>query len=84
MEPVEVGAHYGRSNLENIYLQFREGVIDESALNAYGWRGSLMYETEAFAGWWQEGGRLRFDPRFVEAFEADRPILRGTGVGDVP
>ncbi len=60
----------GVRNLENIYLQFSEGVIDESALNGYGWRGSVMYDTDRFAQWWGAGGRARFSPEFVAAFEA--------------
>jgi hypothetical protein len=62
-------------NLENVYLQVLEGVFDESALEGYGWRGSFMYGTEPFADWWRAGGRERFHPQFVAAFEAAYPIL---------
>jgi hypothetical protein len=65
----------GVRNLENIYLQYREGVIDESALSSYGWRGSVMYGTDRFAEWWWAGGRNRFNPMFVAAFEAEYPKL---------
>ena len=43
----------GVRGLENVYLQYQEGVIDESALSSYGWKGSLMYESESFAAWWR-------------------------------
>ena len=66
----------GVRNLENVYLQYVEGVIDESALNSYGWRGSVMYDTDRFAGWWMAGGRARFSPEFVAAFEAEHAKLR--------
>ncbi len=36
-------------NMENVYLQTREGVIDQSALVSYGWKGSMMYQSEPFA-----------------------------------
>ena len=65
----------GVRNLENVYLQFREGVIDESALLSYGWTGSVMYDSEAFALWWMTN-RDRFDPGFVAAFSSDHGHLR--------
>ena len=61
--------------LENVYLQYREGVIDESALSSYGWKGSLMYESDAFAEWWLTN-RDRFNPDFVQAFAADHGLER--------
>jgi hypothetical protein len=66
----------GVRNLENIYLQHLEGVIDQSALDGYGWRGSVMYDTDRFAEWWEGGGRARFSLAFVTAFEAEHPTLR--------
>ncbi len=65
----------GVRGLENVYLQFQEGVIDESALSSYGWRGSAMYDSEAFASWWRTNSG-RFNPDFVRAFAADRAHLR--------
>ena len=56
-------------NLENVYLQYREGVIDESALLSYGWKGSVMYSSSSFAEWWITN-RDRFHPDFVQAFAA--------------
>lgn len=37
-------------NLENVYLQHRERVIDESALTSYGWTGATMWTSERFTG----------------------------------
>ena len=65
----------GVRNLENVYLQSTEGVIDESALNGYGWRGSVMYDTDRFAEWWRTGGRARFSSDFIAAFEIEHPKL---------
>ena len=62
-------------NMENVYLQTREGVIDESALSSYGWRGSRMYSSDPFAEWW-ETNRDRFHPDFVQAFAADHGLER--------
>lgn len=61
--------------LENVYLQYQDGVIDRSALESYGWRGSQMYESDAFAAWWQVNSS-RFNPDFVRAFAQDHPLER--------
>ena len=57
-------------NIENVYLQTQEGVIDESALLSYGWRGSIVYGSDSFAEWWQTNSD-RFHPDFVVAFEME-------------
>jgi hypothetical protein len=56
--------------LENVYLQYSEGLLDESALNSYGLapRG-IGYRTPHFADFWADDRRV-FDPGFVEFFEA--------------
>jgi len=54
--------------LENIYLQYREGVIDESVLLGYGRSGDPEFRTEESADWWQPR-RGRFHPDFVSGFE---------------
>ena len=64
----------GIRNLENVYLQYQEGVIDQSALLGYGWRGSIMYGSPAFARWW-EPNVVRFHPDFVEALAEQYPLL---------
>ncbi len=62
-------------NLENVYLQTREGVIDESALVSYGWRGSIMYRSDAFAEW-LASNQDRFNSDFVEALRAENGLAR--------
>lgn len=54
-------------NVENVFLQSLEGVIDESVLDTYGFR-SKIYEGPFFPLFWRDV-RSRFDSRFVEAFE---------------
>ena len=61
--------------LENVYLQTREGVIDESALVSYGWKGSMMYRSAAFREWWASN-RDRFNHEFAEVFEAENRLVR--------
>lgn len=55
--------------LENVYHQYREGVIDEDVLLGYGWTGDPEYQTAEFREWWTPR-RDRFHPAFVAAFEA--------------
>lgn len=59
--------------LENVYLQYREGVIDESVLLGYGWSGDPEFQTEEFSDWWQPR-RARFHPEFVSGFETKQGI----------
>ena len=54
-------------NVENVFLQMLEGVIDESVLNTYNFN-SPTYDAPFFALYW-EATRSSFDSRFVEAFE---------------
>ncbi len=56
--------------LENVFLQVREGIADESLFASYGWRGRTEFRTPEFRDWWA-GVRLRFQPDFVAAFEAE-------------
>ncbi len=62
-------------NLENVYLQTREGVIDESALVSYGWKGSIMYRSTPFAEW-LVSNQDRFNNNFVEALQAENGLAR--------
>jgi hypothetical protein len=57
-------------HVENVYLQYLEGVVDESVLASYGFRNSRTFVLPQFKPRW-EGLRDRFDPRFVEALEAE-------------
>ncbi len=62
-------------NMENVYLQTIEGVIDESALVSYGWKGSIMYGSKPF-GTWLAANRDRFNREFVERFQAAHERIR--------
>jgi hypothetical protein len=56
--------------LENVYLQFAEGLVDESALRSYGLQTSSLYETERFRDFWiTRDERRAYDPDFVRFFE---------------
>ena len=57
---------------ENVYLQYAEGLVDESALASYGVRNSqTRLGTPRFdAFWFEEDSRSTFDPAFVEFFES--------------
>jgi len=59
--------------MENVYLQYREGLVDESALSSYGLQaGGAIYRGARFREYW-EGGRNGFDPGFVEFFDQRFP-----------
>lgn len=60
--------------LENVYLQFREGVIDETVLLGYGWSGDPEFQTPEFVAWWIPR-RARFRPDFVREFERRQGIV---------
>lgn len=56
--------------VEHAFLQVEEGILPQSALNGYGFRGNTNFMTPEFAAFWR-GIRERFDERFVAAFEAE-------------
>ncbi len=62
-------------NMENVYLQTREGVIDESALVSYGWKGSIMYGSEPFRAW-LAANEVRFNSEFVGRFSEANGLVR--------
>jgi len=56
--------------LENVYLQYREGLVDESALFAYGFSRVGIMNTQRFERYWRElGWRSAFDPGFADFLE---------------
>ena len=55
---------------ENVFLQNREGVVDESVFSSYSWRNNRNYRAAFFPDYWS-GYRGAFDPDFVAAFEAE-------------
>jgi len=61
----------GLRRAENVYLQFREGLVDESALDAYGIHMMRRQAaTPTFESFWVDDDfRSTFDAGFVEFFE---------------
>ena len=56
--------------VENVFLQVREGVVDESIFLSYGWSDQPLFMTSDFREWWPLQ-RSRFNSDFVAAFEAE-------------
>ena len=54
-------------NVENVFLQSREGVVDRSVLGTYGFR-SPVFTSPEFKRYWSRV-RGQFDASFAEAFE---------------
>jgi hypothetical protein len=57
-------------HVENVYLQYLEGVVDESVLTSYGFRSNSTLMLPQFETFWS-GAKNRFDPRFVEALNTE-------------
>jgi hypothetical protein len=59
--------------IENVFFQYSEGLVDESALNSYGLQASKAFQSTAFDKYWRSvrGG---FDPHFVKFFETKMEI----------
>lgn len=56
--------------LENVYFQYSEGLVDESALHSYGLQQPALFQRQSFQRYWVEKEwRSGFDPAFVEFFE---------------
>jgi hypothetical protein len=56
--------------LENVYLQYSEGLVDESALNSYGLLANATFECARFSDFWvTRDERAVYDPEFVRFFE---------------
>ena len=54
--------------LENAYFQFAEGLVDESALNSYGFQAAATFQSKNFREFWARE-RNAYDPGFVRYFE---------------
>jgi len=55
-------------HVENVYLQYLEGVVDESVLNSYAFQNNTVFTFPKVQEAWPNLRPL-FDARFVEAFE---------------
>jgi hypothetical protein len=63
-------------NAENVFMQYREGVVDESVLRTYAFTDP-RYQTSVFAEYWRQQ-TVRLDPGFAKAFE------EANGIGRAP
>jgi hypothetical protein len=72
------GMRLNLRRLENVYFQFVEGLVDESALNSYGFQATPMFRSEAFNRFWVAANeRGAYDPGFVRFFEAHFSLPTG-------
>ena len=56
--------------IENVYFQWLENLVDDSALHSYGLQRAEYFETDRFNQFWfVEDWRAGFDDRFVDFFE---------------
>ena len=57
--------------LENVYFQFDEGLVDESALDSYGFQvSSALFRSPRFIEFWvTRNERRAYDPDFVRFLE---------------
>jgi hypothetical protein len=55
-------------NLENVWLQVREGAVDEEVLATYAFDGP-MYQSEVFRTMWERQWSTAFDTSFVRIFQ---------------
>ena len=55
--------------LENVYLQYAEGLVDVSALGSYGGQASSQFQSDRFREWWtQQQEDEAYNPDFVQFF----------------
>ena len=64
------GMRLNLRRLENVYFQFVEGLVDESALSSYGFQGSNSFQSAQFKDlWFNRNERQAYDQGFVRFFE---------------
>ncbi len=56
-------------NLENTYLQHREGLVPDAVFESYGWNDSLP-RTKYFAEFWADNADEVVGPDFKQFFES--------------
>ena len=59
-------------NLENVFLQAEEGVVDESVFSTYSFRGT-QFQTPFFKAYWEKIGS-GLDPGFALRFEDENGL----------
>ena len=69
--------------LENVYLQYREGLVEESALQNYGFANIAMFRRPEFERYWMDQGwRNGFDAGFADFLDSVRQSAREGGAND--
>jgi hypothetical protein len=65
------GMRLNMRRMENVFFQFREGLVEESALGSYGFQAvPLMFRTRRFVEFWvTRDERRAYDPDFVKFLE---------------
>lgn len=65
------GMRLNLRRMENVYFQYQEGLVDESALKSYGFQViSAMFKTPRFMEFWVTNDERRaYDPDFVKFLE---------------
>ena len=59
--------------LENVFFQYKQGLVDETALRSYGLRRVDMNRPRTREWWIDKGWRSAFHPDFVAFLEGDLP-----------
>jgi len=69
--------------LENVYLQFREGLVEEAALRNYGFAATELFQRPQFDRYWiDRGWRNGFDVEFVNLLDSVRESTREEDAND--
>lgn len=55
--------------LENTYVQYQLGLVDEAVFRGYGWNRAI-HRTPYFEDWWQSYSDAWVSPEFKEFFES--------------
>lgn len=65
------GMRLNLRRMENVYFQFKEGLVDESALRSYGFQvASALFRSPRFTEFWgTRDERRAYDPDFVKFLE---------------
>ena len=65
------GMRLNLRRMENVFFQFKEGLVDESALQSYGFQvASALFQSPRFMEFWvTRDERRAYDPDFVQFLE---------------
>lgn len=69
--------------LENVYLQYREGLVEKSALQNYGFAQTEMFRRPEFERYWiDQGWRKAYDAGFADLLDSVRLSERNGDAND--